>query len=145
MAKSPLRTYAIGAHFLIIGNNHITAFSDGDGIKLAPNADLATIGVGANGHVVVSLSSDDHYTAEITVMQDSADYALLEAERIAQRPATPAAIPRLSFLLKNTITGESWSTDFTVFTAAPELTYGPEKSDATFKLFLVSPEHKLPE
>lgn len=145
MARTPLRTHDLSSIFVVLGNNHITAWGESDAVKITPNADVKTMLVGAGGHVVASRSNDNHYTAELTVLRNSADYALLQAERLAQDPPSGGAIPRLPFLFRDTISGEEVSTDFAVFTAAPELPTGKEASEVTFKLFLVSPDHILPE
>lgn len=145
MAKSPLRTHDLASIFVIVGTTHITAWGESGGCVVKPNADIKSILVGAGGHVVASRSNDSHYTVELTVLRDSDDYALLQAERLAQDPTTGGAIPRLPFMLRDTITGEKFSTDWAVFTAAPELSHDKEASEATFTLFLVAPDHVLPE
>ena len=145
MAKTPLRTHDLGSIFVVIGTIHVTAWGESGGVMLKPNADIASIAVGAGGHAVVSRSNDPHYMAELTIKRDSDDYALLQAERLAQHPPTGGAIGRLPFLYSNTITGEKLSTDFAVFTTAPELASEKDASEVTFTLFLNAPDHVLPE
>lgn len=144
MPKAPLQTHDLGSIFLVIGTSRISAWGESGGVTLKPNADLATVMVGAGGHAVVSRSGDVHYTAEVTVQRESEDYALLQGMLAAQHPATGGAIERLSFLLANSITGEKLSTDYAVFTIRPDLEHAKEAGEATFTLFLYAPEHILP-
>lgn len=145
MPKSPVRAHDLSAIFVVVGTTHITEWGESGGCILKPNADAAEASVGAGGHVVISFSSDDHYTAELTVKRDSDAYALLQAERIAQRAGVRSGgLARLPFKYKDTISGEELSTDFAVFLMKPELPAEKAAAEATFTLFLNSPTHVLP-
>lgn len=144
MSRDPLQTNDLASVYVIVGSNRITAWGESGGVTFKPNADKVTMMVGAGGHAVASRSSDEHWTAELTVLRASNDYALLMGELAAQHPAAGGGIAKLSFLMEDTISGEKISTDFAVFTMKPEIAVGKDIAEATFTLFLNAPTYTPP-
>lgn len=130
-------TYDLTSVMLLIGGIQVTGFSDGDVITFTHPEALTEMTVGADGLPVANKLANDHMEAEISVLPTSEAYTLIYELLVAQHPPGPGVkIPPLEFLCKDTINGETISTDSAIFLTRPDVTMGKTIGERVFKLFL---------
>uniref|UniRef100_A0A6M3M9I2 Uncharacterized protein n=1 Tax=viral metagenome TaxID=1070528 RepID=A0A6M3M9I2_9ZZZZ len=123
-----------------LGGILLSGYGDSDALTIEPNSDSADVSVGADGETVVNVINDDNYLLTIHLMETSAAVVQLDVLYKAQRTAMRIGplLPQ-PFRMSDPISGESVSTDRTVFLRPPDRSKGSKSGMREYKLLLSAP------
>lgn len=138
---SQFQTHDLAAIIVVVGTIPITGWSTDGGCEVAFNTDMGEGSVGAGGAATFSKSADRSATATLTLKADSPDCALLNA--LIEEQLLPGALPRLPFLMRNTLTGESVEAETCAFQTRPSPTANKTVADAVYVLWLPAAKHTI--
>lgn len=131
MSGTAIRTYSSDLVVVLIGGIPLTGRAEDTFVTIAPQADLSTVQVGADGEVARSVSTNKLCTITVTLQQTSptnlALSGLMEIDSLTGGVLFPVTIQDLRGTTLF-VASQCW------ISKRPELTFGREVSDRTWEI-----------
>jgi hypothetical protein len=136
------RAYNLKSQSITINGVPLSEFGDTDALSVAPEADLYTSTVTADGTANRSRTNDNRHTATLTLKQNGVGHLLL-MQTLALQEASTVPVP-FAFVVRDIVTGERLIEPQALIRRRPDIVRGRDVSDAVWTIDLPSPQISTP-